>query len=1122
MLKILMKLAGAVMILAAIASCKKDEKEDFGVPNIGVNTSSVNFSEAEGQQTVKILSSRDWTAEIDYAVEVEDDWLVVTPASGSASHDSVEVVLSVLSNSAEDRSATVTFNAGAVSANVTVFQKGEIAKEYTPISDVRALWTGESETVSITIEGTISGTVISNVDLNNSSSKRNIIIQDETAGIMLRLEKDEESFKRGDVIELDVNGLSLEQYAGLLQINNVPNADVRKIRSDAMPEAKVISAAELMTGDYESQYVAVQDVQVVESDLGKTFSMSDSEGTSINIESRTGERFVIRTSQYATELAKVKVPEGSGTLKGIAQCFYETMQIVLSSTEDYADMQGERFESAEPEGGVIGDYNTWSKVGPLASFSDDFSSVASANQQYINDNWLFYSNAGTNVNDGFKTGTYDSDKYIQIAPYNASVDEVVAFALPPKANMTEANPKTFSFRKALYHLDDGGDDSKMEVVVSTNFTGDFTSATWTVVKDVSFPEGAERNQWIEETIDLSDYASESALCIALRYTGKANTYRIDNVAFGSGENVDPDPQPGELVDIADVRALYQGSNVTVSEDWYIRATVISNVDLNNGSSKKNIVMQDETAGIMVRLTQDEEAFKLGDVVEVNIQGQSLENFKGLIQLNNVPNANISKVSDGTVPEPKNITAAQLISGDYESQYVAVSDVQVVAEDLGKTFVMNNSNTSITFESRTGETFDLFTSRWAESLKSVQVPEGSGTLKGIAGISNDTYQISLTSTDDYAGLTGERFGEAAYTFSINPTSQRVSSEEGSFDITVTSNVAWTVSSDNSAFTVNPTSGNGNGTVTVQYTANTGASERTATITVSTTDENIVNKTLTCSVTQSAQGASTDEPVVATIAEVLAAEVNDNVWYQITGMITNIENTSYGNFTIEDETGSIYVYGLTAEKVDKNDQSFSTLGLSEGDILTLVGTRDEHYGDPQVGGPAYYISHEEGELPENPGLISGTAGDGIYSSTIDLTQASVNADDEKWYNYTFNVNGGDYPAIKLGTGSAPGSYSFNLGKAGSSTLTMYAIAWNGDKTNALVKISGGGTINGLSEVELDCQTNTGLAGTPTTLPIEFGSNDFYTMTIEGATENTVITVTTEGMVDNRIGFTGVNVK
>lgn len=1119
MLKILMKLAGAVMILAAIVSCK-EEKEDFGVPNIGVNTSSVNFSEAEGQQTVKILSSRDWTVEIDYAVEVEDDWLVVTPASGSASHDSVEVVLSVLANSAEDRSASVTFNAGAVSANVTVFQKGEIAKEYTPISDVRALWTGESETVSITIEGTISGTVISNVDLNNSSSKRNIIIQDETAGIMLRLEKDEESFKRGDVIELDVNGLSLEQYAGLLQINNVPNADVRKVRSDAMPEAKVISAAELMTGDYESQYVAVQDVQVVESDLGKTFSMSDSEGTSINIESRTGERFVIRTSQYATELAKVEVPEGSGTLKGIAQCFYETMQIVLSSTEDYADMQGERFESAEPEGGVIGDYNTWSKVGPLASFSDDFSSVASANQQYINDNWLFYSNAGTNVNDGFKTGTYDSDKYIQIAPYNASVDEVVAFALPPKANMTEANPKTFSFRKALYHLDDGGDDSKMEVVVSTNFTGDFTSATWTVVKDVSFPEGAERNQWIEETIDLSDYASETALCIALRYTGKANTYRIDDVAYGDGENPGGD-EPEELVDIADVRALYQGSNVTISEDWHIRATVISNVDLNNGSSKKNIVMQDETAGIMVRLTQDEEAFKLGDVVEVNIQGQSLENFKGLIQLNNVPNANISKVSDGTVPEPKNITAAQLISGDYESQYVAVSDVQVVAEDLGKTFVMNNGNTYITFESRTGETFDLFTSRWAESLKSVQVPEGSGTLKGIAGINNDTYQISLTSTDDYAGLTGERFGEAAYTFSINPTSQRVSSEEGSFDITVTSNVAWTVSSDNSAFTVNPTSGNGNGAVTVQYTANTGASERTATITVSTTDENIANKTLTCSVTQSAQGASTDEPVVATIAEFLAASESSDVWYQLTGKITSIDNEYYGNITIEDNTGSVYVYGLTKTKVDKNDNSFSSIGLSEGDIVTLAGTRTSYNDQPQVGGPAYYISHEEGELPDDPALIEGTAGDGVYEGNIDLSQPSAVSTDDKCVASTFVIDGEEYIGMKLGTSKAAGSYSFNLGMTGSATLTMYAVAWNNNKTHAKVKISGGGTINGFSEVELDCQTNAGFSNNEP-FTIEFGSNDFYTMNIEGATSSTVITVTTEGMSKTRVGFLGVNVK
>ena len=61
----------------------------------------------------------------------------------------------------------------------------------------------------------------------------------------------------------------------------------------------------------------------------------------------------------------------------------------------------------------------------------------------------------------------------------------------------------------------------------------------------------------------------------------------------------------------------------------------------------------------------------------------------------------------------------------------------------------------------------------------------------------------------------------------------------------------------------------------------------------------------------------EIISATIAEVLAAEVDANVWYEITGKIVNLANTTYGNFDLMDETGSIYVYGLTATQVEKND-------------------------------------------------------------------------------------------------------------------------------------------------------------------------------------------------------------
>lgn len=161
----------------------------------------------------------------------------------------------------------------------------------------------------------------------------------------------------------------------------------------------------------------------------------------------------------------------------------------------------------------------------------------------------------------------------------------------------------------------------------------------------------------------------------------------------------------------------------------------------------------------------------------------------------------------------------------------------------------------------------------------------------------------------------------------------------------------------------------------------------------------------------------------------------------------------------------------------------------------------------------------EEPENP-VIEGTAGDGVYTSSIDLIQNI--SSDLKNYASTFVVGGTEYPAVKIGASKSAGSYSFNLGKAGSSTLSMYAVAWDGKQTNVLVKISGGGTINGVEQVELACVPNAGLSGSGNTFTITFGDKDFYTMNIEGATENTVITVTTEGMQDNRAGFTGVNVK
>lgn len=817
MLKSLIRIGAVAVIMATVFSCNKPEQE-FAPAKLGVDPEAVEISSEGGSAVISILSNRDWTASWTSTAE-EQDWLTLSAEKGAASEDSVSITVTALPNNGEDRFATVSITTGTRTEEVSVRQPGKIAKEYTSISDVRALYEGEN--VTVTEDWTICGTVISNYrhetagGLNNATSQKTVIVQDETAGISLYLEENNESYAVGDLVEIRVKDLVLQRYQnGSLQLDAVPLDRLTKLTSGPQVEPKEITAADLCSGEYESQYVAVSNVQVADSDLGKTFVSGDSH-TSINFVSKEGDRFVLFSSKYST-FGGETVPEGSGTLKGIAAVYGgNTYQISITSTDDYAGLTGERFEveSGNVEGKLTGNYQTWNALGSLASFFDDFESITAGYEEYVNDNWLFWTSDGSDITTGFKTEIFENDgsKYVSIAPFNSVASEVVAYALPPRADMTKANPKEFSFRKAYYYRD-GDDGSRLEVVVSTDFAGDFENATWTVVKDATFESGAAVNQWVTETVDLSGYSSEASLCIAIRYTGHGNTYRIDNVGYGN-ENQGEDP---------------------------------------------------------------------------------------------------------------------------------------------------------------GE------------------PE-------------------------------------------HPV-----------------------------------------------------------------------------------------PVKATVAEVLAAAVDDNVWYELTGTITNVTNTTYGNFTLVDGTGEIDVYGLTSEWQIENDKSFSELGLKEGDIVTLAGTRDEYNGEPQVGGPAYYISHVPGEDPgEDPSVVKGTAGDGVYTGNIDLTQPSANSSDEKWSASIFKIDETEYDAMKLGTSSVEGSYSFNLGKEGSATLTLYAIAWNNKKTNALVKISGGGTINGLSEVELDCQTNTGLTGN-SPFTITFGSNDFYTLNIEGATSGTVITVTTVGMDEPRIAFAGVNVK
>ena len=165
--------------------------------------------------------------------------------------------------------------------------------------------------------------------------------------------------------------------------------------------------------------------------------------------------------------------------------------------------------------------------------------------------------------------------------------------------------------------------------------------------------------------------------------------------------------------------------------------------------------------------------------------------------------------------------------------------------------------------------------------------------------------------------------------------------------------------------------------------------------------------------------------ATVAEVLAAEVSDDVWYELTGTITEIQNAEYGNIVIEDETGSILVYGLTKEwNGGSNDKSFSEIeGLTAGDIVTLGGTRDEYGGEPQIGGTAFYISHVDGEAPEVD----------IKVATIEEFLAAEESD--QWYRLSGKI-----------TNLKEGPYgNFDLVDADNNSVYVYGLKVTSDAGN-----------------------------------------------------------------------------
>lgn len=246
----------------------------------------------------------------------------------------------------------------------------------------------------------------------------------------------------------------------------------------------------------------------------------------------------------------------------------------------------------------------------------------------------------------------------------------------------------------------------------------------------------------------------SNLAGATQYTYRAYAKSGSQTYYGAEMNFTTESAVAKTyITVSELRAK---GEVTISDDVYVKASLISDQTGGNSTSLKNIVISDGTAGIAVRLKSNAETMAVGTELEFKLKDAVLSKYNGLLQLNNFLNENMSATGETKVLAAKPITAAELITGNYESMYVAVANVQVVNADLTKTMVVGTSHTSINMESSTGESFVMFSSSYS-AFKEEQVPQGSGALKGIASVNNAVIQVIPQVKADFESLTGTRFG-----------------------------------------------------------------------------------------------------------------------------------------------------------------------------------------------------------------------------------------------------------------------------------------------------------------------------------------------------------------------------
>lgn len=185
---------------------------------------------------------------------------------------------------------------------------------------IRALYGGSDLTLP---SGKIVEGVVISDGANGNIDPKNMVIQDSTGGIVIRFTATH-SFVLGDKVRVDLSGLTLSDYNGLVQVINVPASAATKIGTGTItPRVATVAQIQTNSNAWESTLVTVQNATI--SGAGSTWSGT----TQIN----DGTGIINHFTRGAASFSAVSLPSGNKNFTAIVSNF-NGVQLNIRNTSD--------------------------------------------------------------------------------------------------------------------------------------------------------------------------------------------------------------------------------------------------------------------------------------------------------------------------------------------------------------------------------------------------------------------------------------------------------------------------------------------------------------------------------------------------------------------------------------------------------------------------------------------------------------------------------------------------------------------------------------------------------------------------------------------------------------------